>query len=396
MLSFVITVLLSACFGDLEIRNSEELIKFAAKVNDEGYDFSNETVFLTSDIDMSTFTANFTPIGTDGNSFRGTFDGHGHIISNLAVTSSASSYVGLFGCAYEAVFKNTVLDASCTVKAYAEDTVFVGGFVGHNSYFSVDVSLEGLVNAAAISVNNTNEYSESHVGGIAGYLTTMTMSVTISNCANSGEIAVAGYNIYVGGIVGEVYGINEAFYAENCANYGTLIWDAEFSYVGGVAGFYSDVACIENCVHAGFFNPTRPNEFIGSFIGMNSNTGNNVTVQNAFWAEWNSAYKPVCGYTYYAVIDDVTSFDDALVLGKAVKGSTDIVKVLNSHKTYTAKCHKVTFHISGGLYDGKITSVPAFTAHLTSLIATGMTASFLLILSTERHTTWQALHHSMD
>ena len=109
MLSFVITVLLSACFGDLEIRNGEELIKFAAKVNDEGYDFSDETVFLTSDIDMSTFTANFTPIGTDGNSFRGTFDGHGHIISNLAVTSSASSYVGLFGCAYEAVFKNTVL-----------------------------------------------------------------------------------------------------------------------------------------------------------------------------------------------------------------------------------------------------------------------------------------------
>ena len=78
--------------------------------------------------------------------------------------------------------------------------------MGHNSYYSVGVSLEGLVNAAAISVNNISKYSESEVGGIAGHLTTMMMSVAVSNCASSCEIAMTGHDTYIGDIVGEVYG----------------------------------------------------------------------------------------------------------------------------------------------------------------------------------------------
>ena len=78
--------------------------------------YSGTTVFLDADIDFSGgLSEQFQPIGKDqGNSFQGTFDGQGHVISELDIKSS-SRFVGLFGYSDRAAVRNVVLGSSCSV-----------------------------------------------------------------------------------------------------------------------------------------------------------------------------------------------------------------------------------------------------------------------------------------
>ena len=76
------------------ISSLTDLNKLASLVN-SGQN-SNCTFILTNDIDMSNFPG-YTPIGTDTHAFNGTFYGNGHVISNLSISASGTSNVGLFG-----------------------------------------------------------------------------------------------------------------------------------------------------------------------------------------------------------------------------------------------------------------------------------------------------------
>lgn len=65
-------------------------------------------------IDMEGIT--MTPIGSsEVNSFRGTFDGQGHVISNLVI--SGESNIGLFGYVTGGAYvKNFILDSSYSIS----------------------------------------------------------------------------------------------------------------------------------------------------------------------------------------------------------------------------------------------------------------------------------------
>ncbi len=82
----------------LHIKNYDELLEFANRVND-GETFEDYVVFLDSDIEMQ--DENWIIIGTIGgredppNCFQGIFEGKNHTISNLRFSSSLDK-VGLF------------------------------------------------------------------------------------------------------------------------------------------------------------------------------------------------------------------------------------------------------------------------------------------------------------
>lgn len=95
-----------------EIATAQDLVDFATLVNN-GEPKAN--AILTADINMNGI--NFDPIGTysdysgvrgygDVTVYRGTFDGNGHIINNLTVTTNEKIETGLFGRGSGATVKN--------------------------------------------------------------------------------------------------------------------------------------------------------------------------------------------------------------------------------------------------------------------------------------------------
>lgn len=83
--------------ADLTIDSAEDLIAFSQRVN-AGENFSGKRVEQTADIDLNDVP--FTPIGLygKGNYFYGVYDGQGHTIAGLNITSACgTSNNGLFG-----------------------------------------------------------------------------------------------------------------------------------------------------------------------------------------------------------------------------------------------------------------------------------------------------------
>ena len=83
-----------------KIATETQLRKLAELVNDQRTDANNSNALystlyyeLIEDIGL---TGEWTPIGTNLNPFKGHFDGNGHTISGLSISSSAN-YLGLFG-----------------------------------------------------------------------------------------------------------------------------------------------------------------------------------------------------------------------------------------------------------------------------------------------------------
>ena len=215
-------------------------------IND-GKGKSGEYFKLTADIDLGNKAR--TPIGTNSNSFRGTFDGGGHTISGLYIYTTTDSKQGLFGCVNSSgTIQNLTVSGSVTGSGR------VGGIVGENY---------GVISDC---INNCNVKGNSdYVGGIAGY-----NYLSIKNCYNTGTVSNSKgiYNNYIGGIVG--YN-NSTGSIENCHNKGTITGVGD--YAGGIAGSNNGSGRIENCYNTGAVNGTSS---IGGIAGSNdsSNFGN--------------------------------------------------------------------------------------------------------------------------
>ena len=86
-------------------------------------------MLLGSDIDFSGETLE--PIGNVTHYFLGTFDGQGHVITNLAMNSTLET-LGLFGYSKGIIVKNLVLDGSSHTENNPtyESGPAVGSFLG--------------------------------------------------------------------------------------------------------------------------------------------------------------------------------------------------------------------------------------------------------------------------
>ena len=147
--AFAFVLLVNAVVGEeVRITSVDKFIEFKDNVS-KGTSYSGMTVFLDSDLPLAGKA--FEPIGnSNSNYFSGVFDGQGHVISGLTMTSSLQ-YVGLFGCSRGLTIKNVILDSSCSIaSSYSGHyNVYVGGIIGHAYFASSEncVSAEKSLNA---------------------------------------------------------------------------------------------------------------------------------------------------------------------------------------------------------------------------------------------------------
>lgn len=209
------------------------------------------TVKLLRDVEL---TDTWTPVGDSSTPFKGTFDGDGHKITGLKITSG--SYIGLFGYVGEgATIKNVNLVganvfgvkrvgaligqikgnatvSNCTVDSTSHVTGSdsnTGGLIGEAAG-GITVKLEKLINYA--TVMNTESEGTSRAAGIIAQVTSGA-NVTITNCVNNGAITTN--NGYAGGIVAAKQGSSKVSF-ENCSNAGTLTGNYTGSLIAWLVG----------------------------------------------------------------------------------------------------------------------------------------------------------------
>lgn len=177
------------------ISTIEGLKAFRDAVN-AGNTYQGVTVYLTEDIDLAPTRSesNWTPIGTNKNPFKGTFDGQDHTISNLTITGYNSNQ-GFFGMTTDGEIKNVIFEnakvsgrlnvgvvagtpytskyTNITVTGHVEvnGMSYVGGVGGKNAYanwtdITVNVDEDSYVKAT--STENGTAY-RSYVGGVIGF-----------------------------------------------------------------------------------------------------------------------------------------------------------------------------------------------------------------------------------
>ena len=172
----------------ITISNEEQLRAFANEVNG-GYPFTNAV--LENDIVINS-GAEWTPIGTKDNRYRGIFDGQGHTISGLECTVEQNSEegAGLFGTVdVHADIRNVILDSSCEISNRSE--YGAGGIVG-----TVRNDGRGWGNVLVTGCGNYGKVTGAkHAGGILGRVINdgndgdgSYVQVALDKCFNTGEI----------------------------------------------------------------------------------------------------------------------------------------------------------------------------------------------------------------
>ena len=197
------------------VYNADGLMNVAELVNGGKTDIN---ITLDKNIDLT--GKGWTPIGTDyDNSYTGTFDGGGHTITGLTVTTN-DEYAGLFGW----------LNRAGTVK---------------------NVVMEG------VQITCNQIYGGS-IGGVVG-----SSWGTIENCSVSGSVSGT---VYVGGVVGVQIGGS----ITGCSSSATVKGTVD---VGGVAGQTNSSATLTACYATGnVIIEIDPKKNIagGSLVGMNA------------------------------------------------------------------------------------------------------------------------------
>ena len=275
------------------INSREGLVTLANEVNN-GDNKSGKIIYLTSDLDLggkfdsdgNALEGNvfWTPIGTGSNPFSGTFDGNGHIISNMYINRPNDYYNGLFGASKNAVIKNIGIFSSF-IKGYSRNSGIVGGAIDNtmvintysNSVIVGDSRSGGICSEFCIVKNsfnlgNISNLSSDIVGGIAGGWS------SVYNSYNLGS--VNGASASVGGIAGWYSNIYNSY------NLGKVV-GTYLSWTGGILGAsYAKNKIIGN-VNSGISNG-------GGIFGIEENvpdyTKITSTIKNNYYLSTSATY----------------------------------------------------------------------------------------------------------
>ena len=242
------------------VYNADGLMNVAELVNGGKTDIN---ITLDKNIDLT--GKGWTPIGTDyDNSYTGTFDGGGHTITGLTVTTN-DKYAGLFG--YLGNFNN----GAATVKNVVMDGIqitcnhrsgFAGGVVGVQRFGSIT----GCSSSATVK-------GMGDVGGVAGQTNA---DATLTACYATGNVTIElGHRdrVYVGGLVG---------------------WNAGSSVLACYA--------TGNVTSTG---SSTGNVYIGGFLG-----GNYATVTACYW---KNNHEQGVGYNKEGIAPEATKVDGSVV-----------------------------------------------------------------------------------
>lgn len=196
-----------------QIWNETQLRDLAAKTNATASIAENKYFKLVSNIDLS--EGEWTPIGTNGQRFKGHFDGNGHSVKGIIITQDIQ-HAGLFGYT-EAGSSIKDLSAAGSIKNESTaNTRFAGGLVGYN---------KGTITACSSIVTVTADGADAQAGGLVG-----NNGYCILACYSTGAVKATGTSAKVGGLAGNNQGYIYACYATGevaaagtSANVGSLV-----------------------------------------------------------------------------------------------------------------------------------------------------------------------------
>ena len=237
---------------------------------------------LTADIDLT--GKDWSPIGTNFyNSYTGTFDGGGHTIMGLTVTTN-DQYVGLFGRLGKAgTVKNVVMDGiqiTCNHRL---------GYAGGVAGFSWGGTIENCSVSGSVSGTIC-------AGGVVG----IQWEASITGCSSSATVKGM---VQVGGVAGET---NSG--ATMAACYATGNVTIEIDPInnilgGGLVGFNAGSSVLA-CYATGNVTSTGSstgNVSIGGFLG-----GNYTTVTAGYW---KNNHEQGIGYNKEGIAPEATNVD---------------------------------------------------------------------------------------
>ena len=291
------------------VYNANGLMNVAELVNGGKTDIN---ITLDKNIDLT--GKGWTPIGTDyDNAYTGTFDGGGHTITGLTITTN-DEYAGLFG--YLGNFgkfgtvKNVVMDGiqitcnhrlgyaggvagysrgtieNCSVSGSVSGTVSVGGVVGAQR----DGSITGCSSSATVK-------GTLNVGGVAGQTI---FGATLTACYATGNVIIEiapTQNISGGGLVGFNDGISllSCYATGNVTSTGS---STGYVHIGGFLGdnYITVTACYwknnhEQGIGYNRISSTKATKVDGTSVTWkNAVDAMNTALQNA-GSEWRYELK---------------------------------------------------------------------------------------------------------
>ena len=275
--------------GSYTVTSADGLMNIAELVNGGKTDIN---ITLDKNIDLT--GKGWTPIGTDyDNSYTGTFDGGGHTITGLTVTTN-DEYAGLFG--YLSNFGN----AAGTVKNVVMEGIqitcnhrsgYAGGVVGYSWGTIENCSVSGSVSATV------------SVGGVVG----VQRDGSITGCSSSATVKGT---LYVGGVAGWTN-----FGATLTACYATgnvIIEIAPTQNIsgGGLVGFNDGISLL-SCYATG--NVTSTGSSTG-YVHIGGFLGDNYTTVTACY--WKNNHEQGIGYKKAGTVAEVTKVDGSVVTWK--------------------------------------------------------------------------------
>ena len=163
--------------GVYQISTAEQCETFSKDLN-SGLIANNCSVVLTQSIDLSSIDK-WTPIGTDGKKFIGTFNGQGFRIMGMKLDGSKNEqgFFGVIGAG--ATIKNLIIDASCTIVS--GDTKCFAAFAGCCNNNGT-ITFENCGNEANVTGKQQNNaaFLGCNYGGT---------KLVFNNCYNTGKIS---------------------------------------------------------------------------------------------------------------------------------------------------------------------------------------------------------------
>ena len=265
--------------GSYTVTSADGLMNIAKLVNGGKTDIN---ITLDTDIDLT--GKNWTPIGTSfSNKYTGTFDGGGHTIKGLTVTTN-DQFVGLFGSIGNAgTVKNVMMeDVQITSN---RSSGFAGGVAGYSEGTIENCSVSGSVSGTV------------YVGGVVG----AQWEGSITGCSSSATVKGM---VHVGGVVGQTNGSATLTACYATGNV-TLEIDPRKNIAGGsLVGFNGGSHGLLACYATGNVTSTGSstgNVHIGGFLGDNYTT---VTA-----CYWKNNHEQGIGYKKAGTVTEVTEVD---------------------------------------------------------------------------------------
>lgn len=314
--------------SSFEIDNLKEFLGLKKLVTEGTQLFEGKTINLTADIDLSKI--DWTPIGGAGTvldatkTFKGTFDGNGHVITNLTINTDAtetSGYVGLFASTVGATIKN--------VKLYGVDIT------------AINTSAAGVVGCAVDTV--------------------------IENVIVNGEIKAlnAGGIVYMmKNYVNEAYSGEDETYVKNCvSNVDITIYSQQDKGVifGGIAGQFDIL--LPDTVEAGHIESLFVN---CKFTGV-VNVDVSIAPDYIYGGQLVGTIAPVPSNLYSVGIYGFKAYGKIIISDKSVTDALSNISLVGYDKLGTAVSYSAADSYSDYAYLGRLQS--AFTVIIGDVYA---------------------------